>query len=216
MELKRISKKKCRIARTRAFKLLSDIQKELKDHYTFQYQLVGSGKWGTMVEDKDGKYDLDYQLLLTKNSKVFKKNKFNDPGIIKKSFLNAFNKHKCTGEVFDDSTTAITLRNENEKPFSVDFVLLKINPEYNEIIRRNNKKETPSVNEYTWNKLDSDHGELYSFFKNLSSEQKRKIVDKVIENKNIHKNMNENDPDKRSSSELFRTEIAKYKNEYKS
>ncbi len=71
----RVSKKKCKIARQRAHTLIGKVQKQLKDQYKFNYRLVGSGKWGTMIKDKDEKYDLDYQLILTKNSPYYKKNK---------------------------------------------------------------------------------------------------------------------------------------------
>ena len=71
---KRVTKKQCAIARQRANALLHDVQKALKDKYKFAVRLVGSGAWGTMIEDENGEYDLDYQLLLSKNSRLHKQN----------------------------------------------------------------------------------------------------------------------------------------------
>ena len=76
MECNRVSKKECKVARQRALKLLNFVQQEISKKYKFSYRLVGSGKWGTMVKDERGQYDLDYQILLTKNSKVSFSNLF--------------------------------------------------------------------------------------------------------------------------------------------
>ena len=64
----RITRKQSSIARQRAAAIIQSVQKLLKDKYIFAPRLVGSGAWGTMIEDEKGEYDLDYQLLLTENS----------------------------------------------------------------------------------------------------------------------------------------------------
>lgn len=82
---KRITKKQCTIARQRANALIHDVQTLLKDKYIFSPRMVGSGGWGTMIEDEKGEYDLDYQLLLTINSPLYDRNnkKFLTPTQIK-------------------------------------------------------------------------------------------------------------------------------------
>ena len=111
---KRITKKQCTIARQRANALIHDVQTLLKDKYIFSLRIVGSGAWGTMIEDEKGEYDLDYQLLLTINSPLYDRNnkKFPSPTQIKKDFLKAFNKAKIGKEIFQDSTTAIVFIDE--------------------------------------------------------------------------------------------------------
>ena len=87
----RVTKKETSIARQRATTLIRNVQAELKDKYVFMPRLVGSGAWGTMIKDGNGEYDLDYQLILTKNSPLYKKeNKFPSPTVIKSDFLKAF------------------------------------------------------------------------------------------------------------------------------
>ena len=44
MSFKRISKKKCKIARQRALKIIQEVRKKLKSQYRFADRLVGSGK----------------------------------------------------------------------------------------------------------------------------------------------------------------------------
>jgi len=207
---KRITKKQCSIARQRATVIIDDIQKLLKDEYTFAWRIVGSGAWGTMVEDENGEYDLDYQLLLTKKSKAYKENAFSDPTYIKNDFISAFNRVLKGKEKIQNSTTAITLINEDVKPYHIDFVIIKLLPENNEIIRRNNKKETPQHNEFTWNEL-SKWNEAYTKFKGLSAHEKQDLIENyIIPKKAIEKAKNENDPTKISSSALFIREVNNY------
>ena len=188
----RISKKQCRVANHRALKLIKDVQKELKSKYKFSFRLVGSGKWGTMVKDKNGDYDLDYQILLTKNSKEYKNNKL------------------AQNERIENSTTAITLKNTNGHHFYIDFVIIKLFPENNEIIRRNNKKETPSFNQFTWNELPKLN-QAYIKFKNLSPQEKKDLIENhIIPAKYNEKCKDENDKTKISSSEVFIREVNNY------
>lgn len=207
----RITKKQSSIARQRANKILRDVQKNLKNKYTFATRLVGSGAWGTMVEDENGEYDLDYQILLTKNSKVYKENGFNNPTQIKKDFISAFEKRLNENENIENSKTAITLINTDNKPYHIDFVIIRLYPENHEIIRRNNKKETSSINENTWNELPQ-WNDAYDYFKNLSLNEKQHLIeDIIIPKKQKEKAKPENDPTKISSAALFVREVNNYR-----
>lgn len=209
---KRVTRKKCSIARQRANTLLNDVQKKVKDKYRFDKRLVGSGVWGTMIEDDKGEYDLDYQILLSKNSPVYKKNKaFPAPTEIKNEFYSAFKKCLKGKENIENSTTAITLKNEDGKPYHIDFVIIKTLPENNLIIRRNNQKETPQHNEFTWNELH-EWKEAYTYFQSLPPKEKQYIIENIIiPKKQIEKAKPENDPSKISSSALFVREVNNYK-----
>ena len=208
----RISRKQSSIARQRATKVIDDVRKILKDKYVFASRLVGSGAWGTMIKDEKGEYDLDYQFLLTVNSPVYKQsNDFPSPTVIKQDFLSAFNKVKKAKETFQNSTTAITLINNDDKPYHIDFVIIKTFPNNDLIIRRNNKKETPTKNEFTWNELPQ-WNEAYDFFRKLSSKEKQDlIIKKIIPAKQKEKAKSENDPTKISSSALFVREVNSYR-----
>ena len=210
MDYKRVTKKQSKIARHRAHNILNELHKVLKNNYIFSIKLVGSAAWGTIIEDQNGEYDLDYQILLTKKSKEYKENGFNNPTKIKQDFLTAFNKIKANGEVFQSSTTAITLINKNGKPYHVDFVIIKTVPDNNLIIRRNNKKETPSYNEYTWNELPK-FNEAYDTFKSLMPKEKQDLIENyVIPRKYKEKQKQEGDSSKVSSSQAFIEEVNNY------
>lgn len=209
---KRITKKQCSKARQRANAILNDVQRILKDKYKFAKRLVGSRAWGTMIEDVKGEYDLDYQILLSKNSPVYKKNKaFPNPTEIKNEFISAFTKCLNEKENIENSTTAITLINKDGKPYHIDFVIIKTLPENNFIIRRNNKGEIPHHNEFTWNELPK-WKEAYSYFRSLTPKEKQYLIENIIiPKKQKEKEKAENDPSKISSSALFVREVNNYK-----
>lgn len=209
---KRVTRKQCSIARKRANVLLHDVQKNLKDKYKFAVRMVGSGAWGTMIEDNKSEYDLDYQILLSKNSPLYKKNgNFPNPTSMKQDFISAFDKCLKGKEKIENSTTAITLINEDSKSYHIDFVIIKLLPNNSEIIRRNNKKETPSLNEFTWNQLPQ-WNEAYNYFKSLPPKEKQYLIEKIIiPKKQAEKAKAENDLTKISSSELFVREVNNYK-----
>lgn len=178
---KRVTKRQCSSARQRANALICSIQKELKDKYKFFPRIVGSKAWGTMIENSKGEYDLDYQLILTTNSPSYNKESktFSSPTKIKREFLSAFEKSKNGEEIFENSTTAITLTNNDGKPYHIDFVIIKTYPDNDYIIRRNNKKETPSINEFTWNEL-TQWNEAYKYFKGLLPKEKQHLIEDII------------------------------------
>lgn len=209
---KRVTRKQCSIARQRANALLHDVQKKLQDKYKFAVRIVGSRAWGTMIEDDKGEYDLDYQMLLSKNSPLYKKNgNFPNPTAIKQDFISAFDKCLKGKEKTENSTTAITLINKDGKPYHIDFVIIKTLPENNLIIRRNNKKETPQHNEFTWNELPK-WKDAYKYFKSLPPNEKQYLIEKIIiPKKQIEKAKAENDPTKISSAALFVREVNNYK-----
>lgn len=165
-----------------------------------------------MIEDDKGEYDLDYQMLLSKNSPLYKKNgDFPNPATIKQDFISAFTKCLKGKENIEDSTTAITLINADGKPYHIDFVIIKTFPENNLIIRRNNKKETPSINEYTWNQLPQ-WNEAYSYFKSLPPAENQYLIEEIIiPQKQKEKAKAEDDPTKISSAALFVREVNNYK-----
>ena len=198
-----------KIGRQRAARIIKDVQTLLSDKYIFCPRLVGSAAWGTAVKDDKGEYDLDYQLLLTPNSPEYIDNQLSNPTQIKNDFLKAFIKASTKHEIIENSTTAITLINKDHKPFHIDFVIIKLLPDNNQIIRRNNKAHS-SINEYTWNQLPR-FNDAYYFFNLLTPKEKQYLIEQIIiPKKIIEKKKSDNDPSKISSSALFIREVNNY------
>lgn len=108
-----------------------------------------------------------------------------------------------------NSTTAITFINKKAK-FSIDFVLIKSLPDNDQIIRRDNTKENPTINRYVWNEL-SMNNEAYKKFKRLSPVQKEDIIENyILPRKIIEKQKDPNDPKIISSSRIFKEEVNNY------
>lgn len=196
-----VSKKQQGCARSIANSIFTELHRALRDEYKFQPVLVGSGKKGTVIRDAKGRFDLDYQLILTRNSDVFvKKEKF-DPSETKKRFMGEIQRALKSGRL-EDSTTAITL-NDKDSDFSIDFVIIDGTDDSKwKIIRRNNKG---SRNEYTWNEMPDAKGcsEYYASLEDPErSELSKKIIDAKIKDKKLPE-------DKRTGSYILTVQAIK-------
>lgn len=207
MNCRKVNNKSSEKSRNRAEKLISDVRKYLKSKYKFDCRLVGSAKRNTIVQVNGKPYDLDYQCILTKNSKKLNES----PTVIKNDFYEAFKLKKSKNEKVQNSTTAVTVEhyNNDKLEFSFDFVIIKDKDNPTQIIRRNNKSETPHVNEFTWNELPNSD-EVYKKFDNFSGNQKKVVCDRTIEKKCKEKQKDESDPTKISSCKLFHIEVNNY------
>lgn len=207
--MKRVTKRESKVAREFADLLIRNLRKDVKEKYRFNAKLVGSARWNTILKINGKYWDIDYQILLTNNSKVYKENKFSNPTKIKEDFFNYFNRQFSgkNGFKVENSTTAITLINKNSR-FSIDFVIIK---DGDQIIRRNNN-DGSGKNIYTWNKLKKYH-EAFNFFENLSPEKRVDLIENhILPRKLKEKFKNDNDPTKLSSCELFIVEVINYVN----
>ena len=177
--------------------------------YRFNVKLIGSQKRRCVIQDSDGKYDLDYQIVLTKNCKGSVK-----PADIKKAFLRAFTDCANTNEKVEDSTTVITVRcsksngsfDASKEKFSFDFVIIDCIETYR--IRRNGQ------NEYTWVELPSKNTAIYERFNMLDGNTQRQLLEKfvihrVIEEKKKHESI------RKPTIEIFYEGVSNFFNKYK-
>lgn len=216
--IKRVHKKEIASALSQAKSIIKDLHHHFNERemYKFTERLVGSAKWNIVLKDKDGFFDLDFQLLLTKNSKKIKdfdeeKEKKNEATMIKEDFFNYMNEKYNDREKYglENSTTSITFINKREK-YSIDFVLIKTFPNNDLIIKRNNPTENPTINTYEWNEL-SHNNEAYKKFKKLRPNQKEDLIENhILPRKLIEKQKDFNDPTLRSSSSIFKEEVNNY------
>lgn len=51
--------------------ILKELQQELKDYFTFQFTLIGSGGKKLVTQNENGPFDLDYNLVIQKDKKDF-------------------------------------------------------------------------------------------------------------------------------------------------
>ena len=194
-------------ARQRAHKLIEDVRKHIKidGHYKFFCKIIGSRKRRCIVKDDNGKYDLDFQIVLTKNSK----DGDSDPTQIKKDFLSAFTDCRNKGERVEDSTTVVTVRcsksqecfESSLEKFSFDFVIISIDEEKR--IRRNGQSQ------YTWVELPSKNSYIYDRFNKLSLPQKDELLKEYMLPKIIIEKAKPEDQ-RMASIEIFYQEVNNY------
>lgn len=208
--MERVTKKQSREAREFVKEVLNNLHNELSDKYTFVERLVGSTQWNTILKDNKGFWDIDYQLLLTSNSKEYLKNGLKNATKIKNDFFNCLNEAFKNNKNFrvENSTTAVTLINLRDK-YSYDFVIIRLFPQNKEIIRRNNKRNS-SINEFTWNQLPK-FNDAYKKLDKLSLFEKQDLIENyVLPRKVIEKRKSDNNPSKKSSCEVFIEEVNNY------
>lgn len=194
-------------ARRRAHKLIEDVRKHklIDNHYKFFCRPIGSQKRKCIVQDANGKYDLDFQIVLTKNSK----DGDNDPTAIKKAFFRAFTDCKNQNEKVEDSTTVVTVRcsknsgafDGNQEKFSFDFVIISIDEEKR--IRRN------GPNQFTWVQLPSRNSYIYERFKELTGNQQRELLEENILPRIIAEKK-KNEGQRIPTIDIFYTEVNNY------
>ena len=205
--VKLITRKASGEARQRAHKLISDVCKHhlIKDHYKFFCRPIGSQTRRCIVQDNQGKYDLDFQIVLTAKSKDGDSN----PTKIKTDFWQAFTDCSKQNEKVEDSTTVITVRcsksdkkyNLAYEKFSFDFVIISIDE--TKRIRRNGQ------NKYTWVELPSRNSYIYERYHKLTCDQQRELMEENLLPK-IIKEKEKNESLRTPSIDLFYQEVNNY------
>ncbi len=205
--MKRVTRNESLPARQFGEEVIKELHVAFKGIYKFEVRLVGSARWNIILKEEGKPWDIDYQILLTKNSKAYKPDKFGNPTKIKEDFFNYFNNRFKDKKGFkvENSTTAITLINNNSG-YSFDFVIIK---DRNQIIRRNNNDRS-GRNMYTWNKLGDYDNAYYQFFRLTQKERINLIEEHILPRKKKEKAKVDSDPTKRSSCEVFIEEVNNY------
>lgn len=203
---KRVTKKMSADARNFMNNLIEYFHVVFKKKYTFIHRNVGSVVYNTALL-VDGKYDLDYQILFTKNSPYYLKNGKLDSNVLHKDFKSALDSYFSTNRIrgsVQESTTAFTLLFE-DRNYSIDIVLIGFVPENNEIVRRK------QGNNYGWDQLPTKNDDAYRKFHELKDRDKIDLIENyILPKKIIEKNKDDGNPKKKSSSQIFIEEVNNY------
>ncbi len=125
-------------------------QSWLKDYFTFQFNLIGSGSNNLITQNgENGEFDLDYNFILQKD----KQGLVNNPKQIKELFIKAFNEAnpKLGFKPAENSTSVITskLVFENRLYFSFDVAIMCEGNNGNYLKIVHNK----TTGQYYWNEV---------------------------------------------------------------
>lgn len=166
--------------------IIHNVQRDLKEYFTFDIRLVGSGEKRLVTMDSNGLFDLDYNLIIQRD----KQDLINDPKTIKNLFIKAFKQelnkvvegfnHVC------DSTSVVKNKivydNRLQFKFDVAIMVKADNDSYYKLI---NDKTT---NNYIWNQVKDSKNYMERF---LTVKHAKSFVDfkkRYLELKNYHEN----------------------------
>lgn len=204
--MKRVTRKMSADARRFLAGLIDYLRLQFKDKYTFTGRTVGSISYSTALL-VDNKFDLDYQILLTKNSKYYKDNHNIDSNVLHydfKSAIDSYFEKKNINGVVQESTSALTLIFK-DRNYSIDIVLMRYVPDNEEIVRRKTN------NNYGWDILPTKNDDAYKKFHMLSAIAKQDLIEnRILPKKFIEKQKGDGDPSKKSSTQIFIEEVNNY------
>ena len=170
--------------------VLHAVQKEVREYFTFDIRLVGSGDKRLVTQNGDEAFDLDYNIILQKD----KKGLLNDPKRIKEIFVTSFNtvlKTRVSNYTHtSDSTSVITAKivNDNRLEFSFDVAII-VEGDNGCFYRLTHDKQTER---YIWNQVK--HSENY--FKRFNAVKENgywlQFKKRYLELKNMHLNEQDN------------------------
>lgn len=172
--------------------IIHNVQRLLKDYFTFDIRLIGSGEKRLATQNEDECFDLDYNLIIQRD----KKDLIGNPKVIKDLFTNAFNDvldQNVKGRHKVRNATSV-LKNEiiekDKLVFKFDVaILVKADDDcYYKIIA--DKNFNPP--RYLWNKVkdSKNYLERYSLIKQQLKDFGT-FKDRYLELKNIHISRND-------------------------
>ena len=207
-----LTNEETKVARNEFIQIIKEVRELLSKKYKFIIKSVGSDKYNFNIKNSNGEYDLDYLMILTKNSES--EYYPNDPTKIRNEIFQTFQdvvkRKKYQTYNTEESTSVITLIKMDEKKriWSYDICITKEfsnNKDANmdNIVRNSSGNNNDGGNTYTWNQLGLiNKGE--NWFEKLKSEKRKEIVNKIIEKKTESKKIgNKNDPKYKTTSQIF-------------
>lgn len=136
---------------TWCMEILHTVQDEVREYFTFDIRLIGSGDKRLVTQNSDECFDLDYNIILQKD----KKGLLDNPKQIKDIFVARFNKilkQYVSGYTHvSDSTSVVTVKiiRNNRLEFSFDVAII-VEGDDGYFYRLINDKNT---GRYIWNQV---------------------------------------------------------------
>ena len=164
--------------------IIHNVQRDLKEYFTFDIRLVGSGEKRLVTIDSNGLFDLDYNLIIQRD----KQDLINDPKAIKNLFMQAFklelNKVVKGFNYVSDSKSVvkneIVYDNRLQFKFDVAIMVKADNDSYYKLV--NDKRS----GNYIWNQIKDSKNYVERFLAIKHAGLFEQFKDRYLELKNIH------------------------------
>ena len=164
--------------------ILHAVQDEVREYFTFDIRLIGSGDKRLVTQNSDESFDLDYNIILQKD----KKGLLDNPKQIKDIFVARFNKVLKT-YVSDyihvsDSTSVITAKliRNNKLRFSFDVAII-VEGDDGYFYRLTNDKNS---GRYIWNQVKQSANYFEKFKVIKEKGYWMKFKQRYLDLKNMH------------------------------
>ncbi len=187
-----VKKEEWKVARDDLYDLIHTVQDEVRENFTFTYELIGSASRNMITRDENSNVGYDFDINIRVNDK---KEKFSAEEI--KSILqNGFNEHVLNYgyDYPEDSKRVLTIKvkdRENSRIVnSCDFAVVHDIDENTQQYIHFNKKD----NSYVWEYQPKGYYQLPQKIKTLKNNHRwTEVRDEYLYRKN-----NNNDPNKKS------------------
>lgn len=164
--------------------IIHNVQCGLRDYFTFDIRLVGSGEKRLVTMDSNGLFDLDYNLIIQRD----KQDLINDPKTIKNLFMQAFklelNKAvKGFNYVCDSKSVVkneIVYDNRLQFKFDVAIMVKADNDSYYKLV--NDKRS----GNYIWNQIKDSKNYVERFLAIKHDGMFNDFKERYLELKNYH------------------------------
>ena len=164
--------------------IIHNVQHDLKEYFTFDIRLVGSGEKRLVTIDSNGLFDLDYNLIIQRD----KHDLINDPKAIKNLFMQAFKLElnkvvKGFNYVCDSKSVVkneIVYDNRLQFKFDVAIMVKADNDSYYKVV--NDKRS----GNYIWNQIKDSKNYVERFLAIKHAGLFEQFKDRYLELKNIH------------------------------
>ena len=170
--------------------ILHAVQEEIRDYFTFDIRLIGSGDKRLVTQNSDESFDLDYNIILQRD----KKGLLNNPKQIKDIFVSKFNKvlkeYVSDYSHTSDSTSVITVKliRNNKLHFSFDVAIV-VEGDDGLFYRLINDKTT---GRYIWNQVPQSCDFEYKLQEIKENGEWQDFKDRYLDLKNMHLRRNDN------------------------
>lgn len=164
--------------------ILHEMQNEMRDYFTFDIRLIGSGEKRLVTQNEEECFDLDYNLILQRD----KQELLDNPKKIKDLFVARFNKvlerYVRDYSHVSDSSSVITIRiiHDNRLRFSFDVAII-VEGDDGFFYRLTNDKNSKR---YIWNKVKNSN----NYFERFQQVKKKGLFpqfkERYLELKNMH------------------------------
>lgn len=177
--------------------ILHEVQTEVRDYFTFDIRLIGSGDKRLVTQNNDESFDLDYNIILQKDKKGLLDKPKQIKEIFVKRFQNVLQKYKPKYSNVCDSTSVITAKlvNKNKLSFSFDVAII-VEGDDGYFYKLINDKET---GRYIWNQVKQSVNYMERLKVVKDSGQWLKFKQRYLQLKNMYLSQH----DERKSFSIF-------------